>query len=260
MSETMVEFRRFHHVTIAVTDLEDAVADWRDRLGWPLSARSATCATFPLDDSCIELVAAGDGSPGVKSVSVVVDDIDETADHLSAKGVSLTTTPGGCVSLDPAAVNGVPLELRPEDTEGGFADPTSRGRGGCYRRFSHIVVAVADDELAKANWAGLFGDWTELPGHAVEAVHHVPVGIAWFGLTGSGTDASALARFLERRGDGVYALALVVDDHSSVIAALEERGARIVRQESSGQTFIHPKTSHGILIDLVPERQPSGVG
>jgi methylmalonyl-CoA/ethylmalonyl-CoA epimerase len=88
----------------------------------------------------------------------------------------------------------------------------------------------------------------------------VPVGIAWFGLTGRGTDAGALGRFLERRGEGVYGLALVVDDYPATIAALEDRGAQIVRQESSGQTFVHPKTSHGVLIDLVPERHPSRLG
>ena len=118
------------------------------------------------------------------------------------------------------------------------------------------MVAVSDDEAAAASWARLFGSWTEGAGHTVEAVHHVPVGIAWFGLTGSGTDADAVARFVERRGEGIYALAVVVDDHAATVDTLEEAGARIIRQESSGQTFVHPKTSHGVLIDLVPERRP----
>jgi methylmalonyl-CoA/ethylmalonyl-CoA epimerase len=152
------------------------------------------------------------------------------------------------------------LELRGDDVESGVAGQGSTDGGGAYRRLNHIVVAVSDDEAAKATWARLFGDWTEQPGHTVEEVHHVPVGIAWFGLTGSGTDAGALTRFLERRGEGIYALALVVDDHPATTAALETRGAQIIRQESSGQTFVHPRTSHGILIDLVPERHPSRVG
>jgi hypothetical protein len=121
-------------------------------------------------------------------------------------------------------------------------------------------VAVADDEAASTGWAALFGPWTEHEGHTVEAVHHVPVGIAWFGLTGSGTDASALARFVARRGEGIYGLAVVVDDHPGTVAAIEDRGAQIVRQESSGQSFVHRKTSHGVLIDLVPERHPSRLG
>jgi methylmalonyl-CoA/ethylmalonyl-CoA epimerase len=245
---------------MAVPDLDAAVADWTDRLGWALSARSTIGSTFRLDDSYLELVAAGDESPGVTSVSVVVDDVDEAADRLRANGVSLTLSSEGHATVDPGAVNGVPLELRADDDEGGVADQDPADGGGPYRRLNHIVVAVSDDEAAKATWARLFGDWTEQPGHTVEAVHHVPVGIAWFGLTGSGTDAGALTRFLERRGEGIYALALVVDDHPATTAALETRGAQIIRQESSGQTFVHPRTSHGILIDLVPERHPSRVG
>jgi methylmalonyl-CoA/ethylmalonyl-CoA epimerase len=257
MSGSRIEFRRFHHVAIGVRDLDAAVADWADRLLWPPASRSTQGATFALDDSYIQLVPAAEGSVGVTSVSVVVDDIEATAERLTSKGVSFSLSPEEYVTVDPAAVSGVPMVLRPEDTG---TDGVDRARGGHsrpYRRLNHIVVAVADDEAARASWAGLFGDWTEQPGHAVEAVHHVPVGIAWFGLTGSGTDATALARFVERRGEGVYALALVVDDHPAMIASLENSGAQLIRQESSSQTFVHPKTSHGILIDLVPERHPS---
>jgi methylmalonyl-CoA/ethylmalonyl-CoA epimerase len=260
MSGITIEFRRFHHVAIGVGDLDAAVADWTDRLAWPPSSRSTQGATFALDDAYIELVPAAEGSVGVTLVSVVVDDIEAAAARLTAKGVSFTLSPEKYVTVDPAAINGVPMQLRPEHTGSDGANLVPADRGGPYRRFNHIVVAVADDEAAKASWADLFGDWTEQPGHAVEAVHHVPVGIAWFGLTGSGTDATALARFVERRGEGVYALALVVDEHPAMIAGLERSGAQIIRQESSGQTFVHPKTSHGILIDLVPERHPSRLG
>lgn len=260
MTESRVEFRRFHHVVIAVADLDAAVADWTDRLGWQPSGTSTRGVAFPLDDSYIELVAAGDERPGVTSVSVVVDDVEEAVDRLRAKAVPLTMSAEGNATLDPAAISGVPMELRPEDAERGGADSASRGGVGPYRRFNHVIVAVSDAEGARASWADLFGDWTEQTGHAVEAVHHVPVGIAWFGLTGTGTDTSALTRFLERRGDGTYGLAIVVDDYPATIAALEERGAQIIRQETSGQTFVHPKTSHGVLIDLVPERHPSQLG
>jgi catechol 2,3-dioxygenase-like lactoylglutathione lyase family enzyme len=259
MSDTNVEFLRFHHVTLAVTDFGAAVTDWTDRLGWAPSARAAATATFPLDDAYIEIVPAGDRGPGVTSVSVVVDDVEDTVERLRANGVSFTMSLDGHAVIDPKAVNGVPLELRPDDADGGGADPASTGAGGPYRRFNHIIVAVSDDTSAVSSWAAGFGAWTEEDGHTVEAVHHVPVGIAWFGLTGSGTDAGALARFIERRGEGIYGLALVVDDHPATIHELEGRGAQIIRQESSGQTFVHPKTSHGILIDLVPERHPSRV-
>jgi methylmalonyl-CoA/ethylmalonyl-CoA epimerase len=257
MSGTRIEFRRFHHVAIGVPDFDAAVADWTDRLAWPPSSGSAPGATFALDDSYVELLPVAEVGAGVTLVSVVVDDIEAAADRLTAKGVPFSLSPDNHLTVDPAAINGVPMELRPEHPDRVGVDRAREGRGGPYRRFNHIVVAVADDEAARASWADLFGQWNEQPGHAVEAVHHVPVGIAWFGLTGSGTDATALARFVERRGEGVYGLALVVDEHPETIASLEKRGAQIIRQESSGQTFVHPKTSHGILIDLVPERHPS---
>jgi methylmalonyl-CoA/ethylmalonyl-CoA epimerase len=192
-------------------------------------------------------------------VSVVVDDPAAAAGRLQAKGASVEMTPEGHARVDPELVNGVPLELI-SDGRTGAPGAERAGGGSPYRRFNHIVVAVADDEAAKAGWAELFGSWVESGGHTVEAVHHVPVGVAWFGLTGSGTDASALAKFIERRGEGVYALALVIDDHPASVAGLESRGAQIIRQASSGQTFVHPRTSHGVLIDLVAERHPSRTG
>jgi methylmalonyl-CoA/ethylmalonyl-CoA epimerase len=246
-------------VTIGVPDLSAAVADWSERLGWPPAASSTEGATFALDDSYVELVPAGDDNPGVRLVSVVVDDIDEVADRLKEEQASLSVSPEGRVAIEPAAVNGVPMELRPEDGESD-AGVASRLARGPYRRINHIIVAVADDEAAKASWARLFGAWSQPAAQTDEVAHHVPVGIAWFGLTGAGTDASALARFVERRGEGVYGLALVVDDHQATLAALEAHGAQIVRQASSGQTFVHPRTSHGMLIDLMPERHPSRLG
>ena len=145
-------------------------------------------------------------------------------------------------------MTGVPLELRSEDAQ--TAASSAGGQRGPYRRINHVVVATADDDAALKTWAALFGSW---PAHLTtgeEIAHHVPVGIAWFGQTSGGTDPTALARFVERRGEGVYALALVVEDHPGTIRALEQRGARILGSAGQTQTFVHPTTTHGILIDL----------
>ena len=90
MAEERIEFRRFHHVTIAVADLDGAVADWTDRLGWSPAAVTATTATFPLDDAYVELVAADGADPGVTSVAVVVDDVDDAAERLRARGAAVS--------------------------------------------------------------------------------------------------------------------------------------------------------------------------
>jgi catechol 2,3-dioxygenase-like lactoylglutathione lyase family enzyme len=266
MSDSRVEFLRFHHVSIAVPDLDAAVADWTERLGWTPSTTSGS-ATFPLEDSYLELIAAGgaDGpAPGVVSVSVVVDDVDAVAERVTAAGAKVSRDADGNLVFDAAGLNGVPLELRAEDASS--ATPSL----SAFRRINHVVVAVADDDTAQAWWTKVFGAW---PPHAqagpaaaegatevAEVIHHVPVGIAWFGLTAAGTNADALTRFIERRGEGVYALALVVNDYPEAIGALEQRGARMIGSLGDSQTFIHPATTHGILIDVVPERHPSRVG
>jgi methylmalonyl-CoA/ethylmalonyl-CoA epimerase len=257
MSDSRVDFKRFHHVTIAVPDLERAAADWTERLGWQPSATSTDHARFPLGDAYVDLIDAGEAglAPGVALVSVVVDDVAEVTARLEEADVSLSKSADGGTLVDPSAVTGVPLELRSEEVAA--AASHAMHPSGPYRRINHVVVAVADDDAALNSWAGLFGAW---PAHATngeEVAHHVPVGIAWFGLTSGGTDPTALARFVERRGEGVYALGIVVDDHLGTIKALAQRGARILGSAGQGQTFLHPSTTHGILIDLVPERHLS---
>ena len=113
---------------MAVADFDAAVADWSERLGWPVSAASAESATFALEDSYVELVEAGEGSTGVTLVSVVVDSVDEAVDRLTARGASFIVGPEGYVRIDPAAVNGVPIELRPEAADTGERGPSPGGR------------------------------------------------------------------------------------------------------------------------------------
>ncbi len=76
----------------------------------------------------------------------------------------------------------------------------------------------------------------------------------WFGLTAAGTDAGALRRFLDRRGEGVYALGVIVDDWAGTVKSLRRNGARLLTSEASSQTFVHPATTHGVLIEVVAER------
>ena len=139
MTDSRVDLRRFHHVTIAVEDLALAVADWTERLGWQPSAASADRARFPLEDAYVELISAGSGgfAPGVVSVSVAVDNVAEVTDRLRAAGVSLSTSADGSTRVDPSAATGVPLELHAE--EGPIDTPPAGGQSGPYRRINHVV-------------------------------------------------------------------------------------------------------------------------
>ena len=68
---------------------------------------------------------------------------------------------------------------------------------------------------------------------------------------------------LFRSGPGIHHLCLEVDDIEAEIKALLEKGATMIDQKPrpgahhSRVAFIHPKSSHGVLIELVePAKEP----
>ena len=86
-----------------------------------------------------------------------------------------------------------------------------------------------------------------------------PLGIkqAFFNLPNGGfievvapTDPEgAVGRALEKRGEGIHTLAMEVDDMEATVAALKAGGAQLIG-EGGPQVFVHPKSTHGILIQL----------
>lgn len=261
----MLVFKRFHHVVVGVRDVKTAAVDWQRLFGGPAMqprerpgpANDWTSVRFPVGGAWIELAQPlTEGSPlgrfleaygqGVYSVGVQVNDVAALAGRALRMGAQVLGDEDrpGEVYIDPKSTNGVLLGLH---AEGARAEGRSM-----FRRFHHIVVAVRDHKAAAANWEKLFGTRPHPEGpDRVIVPSHIPVGNAWFGLTAEGTDAPAVSRFLERRGEGVYLLSLVVDDVKKSAAAIRERGGRVIGDENRpGQVFVHPATTHGVLVEL----------
>ncbi|MBT6273727.1 MAG: methylmalonyl-CoA epimerase [Chromatiales bacterium] len=59
----------------------------------------------------------------------------------------------------------------------------------------------------------------------------------------------AIARALEKYGEGVHLVALAVDDVAAEVASMKANGARVI--ENGSQVFIHPKDGHGVMYQLV---------
>jgi methylmalonyl-CoA/ethylmalonyl-CoA epimerase len=74
---------------------------------------------------------------------------------------------------------------------------------------------------------------------------------------------STVARFLDRRGEGVHHLAFRVDDCAAALEAAVAGGATAIdpapRPGGRGTTvaFLHPAGAFGTLIELVEESRPS---
>lgn len=127
--------RRLDHIGIAVADLEQALAFWRDALGLPvahieeLPERGLRVAMLPLGDTRLELIASTrDDSeiakalqargPGLHHLCLRSEDVDAELAGLHAQGVRLIdpqARPGADGArvgfVHPKATGGVLLEL-----------------------------------------------------------------------------------------------------------------------------------------------------
>jgi methylmalonyl-CoA/ethylmalonyl-CoA epimerase len=75
---------------------------------------------------------------------------------------------------------------------------------------------------------------------------------------------STVAKFLEKRGEGLHHVALHVPDLSHAVEELKASGARLISDEikvgAGGHlyVFVHPSSTGGVLLELVQEA-PAGV-
>jgi methylmalonyl-CoA/ethylmalonyl-CoA epimerase len=122
------------------------------------------------------------------------------------------------------------------------------------KRIDHVVVAVRDLEAGIQAWQRALG-LGEPSRRSTDS--RVGYTAAAFDLPGGGfleliqpIDSSGpVARRLERSGEGVYLVALAVEDLGSAVAQLRQRGVEVI--EDGGQVFIHPRATNGVLFQLV---------
>ena len=74
---------------------------------------------------------------------------------------------------------------------------------------------------------------------------------------------SAIAKFLETRGEGIHHFAVEVDNIDAVLAEMKKKGVALIDEqpqmgaEGKRIAFVHPKSTKGVLMELVekPKRQ-----
>ena len=69
-------------------------------------------------------------------------------------------------------------------------------------------------------------------------------------------DDTGIAKYLAKRGEGIHHICVTVDDIEQAMADMSAKGLQILEEKprvgSQGQkyVFIHPKSAHGVLIEL----------
>ncbi len=59
-----------------------------------------------------------------------------------------------------------------------------------------------------------------------------------------------LAKFIEQHGEGIHHVNLMVNDLESTVNSLKAKGATVIGRNNKF-AFIHPKSTKGVLIELV---------
>jgi methylmalonyl-CoA/ethylmalonyl-CoA epimerase len=130
------------------------------------------------------------------------------------------------------------------------------------KKIEHIGIAVKDLEKSNALFKSLFGT----AHYKIEEVASEFVNTSFFQvgpnkieLLEATSDDSAIAKYLEKRGEGIHHIAFDVEDIYAEMERLEKEGFRLLNKEPKRGAdnklvcFIHPKSANGVLIELCQE-------
>lgn len=126
----------------------------------------------------------------------------------------------------------------------------------------HVAIAVHDLEAAIAWYGETFGATVEhrevVDSDGVEEAL-LKVADSYVQLLTPTRPDSPVAKYLEKKGEGLHHIGYRVDDCAAALQAVKDQGGRVIdeapRPGSRGTTvaFVHPKASFGTLIELVQE-------
>lgn len=136
------------------------------------------------------------------------------------------------------------------------------------KRVEHVGVAVHDCSKASAfyNLLGMRIECMEDLSASSLKVAMLPVGEGQIELLEPTSPDNTVAKFLERRGEGIHHLALCVEDIDGAVKELLGAGVRMIdkapRSGAGGKlvAFVHPEASNGVLIELVEDGPGTGHG
>ncbi len=130
------------------------------------------------------------------------------------------------------------------------------------QKIEHIGIAVKD--LAASN--ALFEKLLGVPHYKIETVESEGVKTSFFQsgpnkieLLEATKPESAIAKFVEKKGEGIHHIAFAVEDLDSEMKRLQDEGFVILPgfpkngADNKRVAFLHPKGTNGVLVELCQE-------
>lgn len=126
-------------------------------------------------------------------------------------------------------------------------------------KIEHLGIAVKDIEQANELYTSLLGNGP----YKAEEVASEKVLTSFFQtgeskieLLAATAPDSAIAKYIEKRGEGIHHVAFRVDDIRAEMARLSQQGFRLLNEEPKRGAdnmwvcFVHPKSANGVLVEL----------
>lgn len=130
-------------------------------------------------------------------------------------------------------------------------------------KIEHIGIAVKSIENSNDLFKKLFGE----PHYKIEDVESEGVKTSFFKIGNNKIELleatnknSPIAKFIEKKGEGIHHIAFEVDDIEKEIKRLKKEGFIVLNKkpkkgaDNKLVAFLHPKSTNGVLIELCQER------
>ena len=131
-------------------------------------------------------------------------------------------------------------------------------------KIEHIGIAVKDLDAANEVYTKLLGVGPyKSEGVESEGVmtSFFQTGVNKIELLAATNSDSAIAKFIEKKGEGIHHIAFHVDDIYAEMDRLINEGFVLLNEEpilgadNKLICFVHPKGTHGVLVELCQERK-----
>jgi methylmalonyl-CoA epimerase len=128
-------------------------------------------------------------------------------------------------------------------------------------KIDHLGIAVRSLDAALAFYEKQLGFSVSLR-EAVELekvnVAMLPAGESRIELLEATEADSVIAKFIDKRGEGLHHVAIKVPDLAGAVARLKSSGARLMNDPLPGAgghlyVFVHPSSTGGVLLELIQE-------
>ncbi|MGV6828865.1 MAG: methylmalonyl-CoA epimerase [Flavobacteriales bacterium] len=130
------------------------------------------------------------------------------------------------------------------------------------KKIEHIGIAVKNIDESKKTYENLLG-YTHYKTETVESegvsTSFFKCGESKIELLEATNKESPIAKFIHKKGEGIHHIAFAVEDIHKEIQRLKKEGFIILNEspkkgaDNKLVAFIHPKSSHGVLVELCQE-------